>query len=72
MDVKKYSEAIDVANTVYAKALPYMEKAHELKPDDIYAMRSLQELYYRLKAKDASLGPKYDAIKAKLDAVDKK
>jgi tetratricopeptide (TPR) repeat protein len=69
MDVKKYSDAIDQANAVYAKALPYMEKANQLKPDDIYAMRSLQELYYRLKAKDPSLAPKYDAVKAKLDAL---
>ncbi len=67
MDVKKYSEAIDSANAVYAKALPYMEKAHEINPDDVYAMRSLQELYYRLKMTD-----KYAAIKAKLDAIDKK
>ncbi|MGD0756943.1 MAG: tetratricopeptide repeat protein [Bacteroidales bacterium] len=67
MDVKKYSDAVDQANTVYAKALPYMEKAHELKPDDVYAMRSLQELYYRLKMTD-----KYTVIKAKLDAIDKK
>lgn len=67
MDVKKYSEAIDLANSVYAKALPYMEKAYELKPDDVFAMRSLQELYYRLKMTD-----KYTIIKAKLDAIDKK
>jgi tetratricopeptide (TPR) repeat protein len=67
MDVKKYSAAIDEANIVYAKALPYMEKAYEINPDDVYAMRSLQELYYRLKQTD-----KYNAIKAKLDAVDKK
>ncbi len=67
MDVKKYSEAIDQANAIYAKALPYMEKAYELKPDDVYAMRSLQELYYRLKQTD-----KYTVIKAKLDAIDKK
>jgi tetratricopeptide (TPR) repeat protein len=67
MDVKKYSEAIDQANTVYAKALPYMEKAYELKPNDVYTMRSLQELYYRLKITD-----KYTVIKAKLDAIDKK
>jgi hypothetical protein len=44
-----------------------MEKAIELKPDDIYTMRSLQELYYRLKQTD-----KYNAIKAKLDVIDKK
>ncbi len=67
MDVKKYSDAIDQANAVYAKALPYMEKANEIKPDDIYSMRSLQELYYRLKMTD-----KYTTIKAKLDAIDKK
>jgi tetratricopeptide (TPR) repeat protein len=67
MDVKKYSDAVDEANAVYAKALPYMEKAIELKPDDVYTMRSLQELYYRLKQTD-----KYNAIKLKLDAIDKK
>lgn len=72
MDVKKYNEAIDQLNAIYAKALPYMEKAYELKPDDVFAMRSLMELYYRLKAKDASLTSKYDAIKAKIDAIEKK
>jgi tetratricopeptide (TPR) repeat protein len=70
MDVKKYADAVDQANAVYAKALPYMEKALELKPNDVYAMRSLKELYYRLKTKDPSLAPKYDALKAKLDAID--
>lgn len=67
MDVNKYTVAIDEANTVYAKALPYMQKAYELKPDDVYAMRSLKELYYRLK-----MTKEYDAIKAKLDVIDQK
>jgi tetratricopeptide (TPR) repeat protein len=66
MDVKEYSAAIDVANTVYAKALPYMEKANELKPDDIDTMKNMQELYYRLKMTD-----KYNAIKAKIDELQK-
>ena len=69
MDVKKYSEAVDQLNEVYAKALPYMENAYKLKPDDVYVMRSLMELYYRLRQKDPSLAPKYDAIKALLDAM---
>jgi tetratricopeptide (TPR) repeat protein len=72
MDVKQYTEAVDKANAVYANALPYMEKALELKPDDIYAMKGLQELYYRLKAKDPSLAAKYDAIKAKINSIEKK
>jgi len=70
MDVNEYSAAIDEANTIYEKALPYMEKAIELSPDDVFSMRGLQELYYRLKQKDPSLAPKYDAIKARLDAID--
>ena len=44
-----------------------MEKANELKPNDIYTMGRLQELYYRLKMTD-----KYTDIKAKLDAINKK
>jgi tetratricopeptide (TPR) repeat protein len=67
MDVKKYTEAVDLANAVYAKALPYMEKAYELKPDDVFAMRSLKELYYRLKMTD-----KYNEMKTKLDAIEGK
>lgn len=67
MDVNKYNTAIEEAMAVFAKALPYMEKANELKPDDAFAMRSLKELYYRLKMTD-----KYNAIKAKLDALDQK
>jgi tetratricopeptide (TPR) repeat protein len=67
MDVNKYSAAIDEAMVVFTKALPYMEKANELKPDDVFAMRSLKELYYRLKMTD-----KYDAIKAKLDKLEQK
>ncbi len=67
MDVNEYTKAIEQANGVYAKALPYMEKAHELKPDDVDTMRRLQELYYRLKMTD-----KYQAIKAKADAAEGK
>lgn len=67
MDVNQYTKAIEQANAVYAKALPYMEKAHELKPDDVDTMRRLQELYYRLKMTD-----KYQAIKAKADAAEGK
>lgn len=67
MDIKKYTAATDEANIVYSKALPYMEKAHELKPEDTFAMQSLKELYYRLKMTD-----KYNAIKAQLDAIGQK
>jgi len=71
VDVAKYNAAAEEANAVYAKALPYMEKAYELKPNDESTLRSLMQLYYRMKAKDPAYGPKYDAIKAKVDALGK-
>lgn len=72
MDVNEYSKAIDEANAVYAKALPYMEKALELKPDDVFALRSLQELYYRLRQKEPSLNSKYEEVRAKLSTIEQK
>lgn len=65
MDVNKYSQAIDEAMVVFAKALPYMEKAHQLKPDDIFALRSLRELYYRLQQTD-----KYNEVRTKLERLE--
>ena len=72
MDVKEYGDAIDLANAEFAKALPYMEKANELNPEDVYALRSLQELYYRLRVKDPSLSAKYEEIRSKLNAIEEK
>lgn len=66
MDVNQYTKAIEAANVVYAKALPFMQKAYTLDPNDIYAMGSLKELYYRLK-----MTKEYDEIKAKLDSIQK-
>lgn len=65
MDVNKYNAAIEEAMGVFSKALPYMEKANELKPDDVFALRGLKELYYRLKMTD-----KYNTVKAKLDTME--
>ena len=46
-----------------------MERALELKADDVDALRSLQELYYRFRQKDPSLNAKYEATKAKLSSL---
>jgi len=64
MDVNKYSAAVDEATAVFAKALPFMEKADKLKPNDQYTLQSLRELYYRLKMTD-----KYNEVRAKLEQL---
>lgn len=61
MDNAEYNKAVEEALEVFSKAIPYMEKAHELRPDDVSTLTSLRELYYRLKFND-----KYEEVKAKL------
>lgn len=61
---KEYGEAVDAADAVLAKSLPYMEKASEIQPDDKGTLETLKTLYYRLKMTE-----KYEEVKAKLDSM---
>ena len=47
-------------------ALPYLEKAHELNPNDLPTLESLKTVYYRLQMMD-----KYEEVKKKIDALKK-
>lgn len=70
MDNKKYNVAIEDARDVFEKAVPFMEKALELQPDDSSTMTSLRELYYRLQGRDEAFKVKYEAIKAKIEELE--
>lgn len=65
MDNNKYNKAVEEAMLVFGKALPYMEKANEIRPDEISTLTSLRELYYRLKMTE-----KYDEVKARIDELE--
>lgn len=45
---EKYEKLMAQANTYLETCLPYLEKAHELQPDDVSTMVSLKEIYTRL------------------------
>jgi tetratricopeptide (TPR) repeat protein len=49
---EKYEEEKEKADIEFKKAIPYMEKAHEVNPTDKFTMESLKTLYYRLKMLD--------------------
>jgi tetratricopeptide (TPR) repeat protein len=49
---EKYEIEKEKADVEFRKAIPYMEKAHEVNPTDKYTMESLKTLYYRLKMLD--------------------
>ena len=66
-EAKKMDALIEEASALYPKALPCMQKANELKPNDKYTMISLKELYYKLKMTN-----EYNEVKARLDALEEK
>lgn len=57
-----YKEEKAKADEEFKKAVPYMEKAMELDPSDVYIMDHLKNLYYRLNMMD-----KFNEIKEKID-----
>ena len=65
MEPEEYNAAIKEAQAVFAKAIPYMERALELNPDDYDTLTSLKELYYRLQKTD-----KYEEIVKKIEALE--
>lgn len=54
---EKYEAELKKADPWFEKAVPFMEKCHEIQPDDSNTLESLKNLYYRLKEMD-----KYNAI----------
>jgi tetratricopeptide (TPR) repeat protein len=62
-DNTKYEKMKKEAMDMFKKALPHLEKAHEMNPDDLNPMISLKAIYYRLGQLD-----KYEKIKKELDA----
>ncbi|OUO53200.1 hypothetical protein B5F77_06590 [Parabacteroides sp. An277] len=61
-DTQKYQEESAKAKAFFEKALPYFEKAHQLKPDDRANMTALRGIYYNL-----NMGDKFEAIEAEMN-----
>lgn len=63
---KKYEEAIKKVKDEFLKAQPYLEKAHEIDPNDINTLVSLQQMYAQLKMNEKAM-----EMKNKREAIQK-
>ncbi len=61
MEQAKYEKLKADLDALYKKAIPYLEKAHELNPEDKATMQTLVELYVKTNSNE-----KYKTMKAKL------
>lgn len=66
---KEYDAAIAAAYEQMNLAIPYFEKAHSIKSDDVYTMQVLKETYFKLRGSHPEYNDKYNDIKAKLEAA---
>ncbi|MBP8823331.1 MAG: tetratricopeptide repeat protein [Flavobacteriales bacterium] len=57
-DDTKYAACKEKADQIYLQTIPFFEKAHELKPEDMASMQQLKKLYAK-----AGNTEKYNAIK---------
>ena len=63
-DNRAYNKALEEqVRPKFMEALPFYEKAHELKPDEREYMVALRGIYYNLR-----MGDKYEAMEAKINA----
>lgn len=60
----KYDELSKKRKALYSKALPYLEKAQEIKPDGVEVTRTLMNIYYILEQPE-----KAKNMKTKLDSL---
>lgn len=61
-DAKQYQEELGKAKELFKQALPYFEKAHQLKPEEREYMTALRGIYYNL-----NMGKEFDAIEAEMN-----
>ncbi len=65
-DDAKYEKMRSQANEYFKQALPYMERALEVKPQNQNVLSTLKTLYYRLRTEDEKYIKKYKQVNKKL------
>ena len=69
---EEYIAERDRVRAVYMESVPYLEKAHELKPDNVDCAQILKNVCFRLRDQEgfAEKAKKYDAIYKKLKGIE--
>lgn len=68
-DDAEYKKLRQKANEKFKEALPYMERALEVKPQDQNVLSTLKTLYYRLRTQDEKYVKKYKQVSKKLEQL---
>ena len=58
----EYDRLKNIAEEEFLKSIEPMEKAYELKPDEIATIETLRSLYFRFRMKSKEMEEKYEAM----------
>lgn len=65
-DIEKYDGLIAKANEEFKKALPFILKAYEIKPEDRSTVETLKNIYFRYRRESEEMNKKYEEFNEKL------
>jgi len=65
-EMEKYDALIAKANIEFKNALPYFEKACELRPNDKFTAETLKNIYFRYRNESEDMKKKYNDINEKI------
>ena len=65
-DLEKYDAVIAKANVEFKNALPYIEKANEIRPDDKFTIETLKNIYFRYRNESPEMNKKFQEYNDKL------
>jgi hypothetical protein len=69
LDDKKYAEMVKEMDVYFGLALPYLERAYELKNSEVAVVESLKSIYFRLREKSPEMQQKYEFFNSKLQGM---
>jgi len=68
-ETEKYDEIMENAGKEFKKAMPYMEKAREIKPDSKEVLEALKSIYFRFRNESEELMNKYNEVNEKIKSL---
>lgn len=58
-EIEKYDALIVKANIEFKNAMPYIAKAHEIKPEDKFTVETLKNIYFRYRNESEEMNKKF-------------
>ncbi len=67
VDIFAFNQLLEQCTALFKEALPYIQKANELKPDHVNTLKAMQGIYYNLNDRE-----NFNQVQARLEALEKK